>query len=68
MIDLQRLDSRDRALEFRPRHLGALSGKALTLMGLGRHDEAQLLLREAVKINPWLAERRLLTEPAGQDL
>ena len=58
----------DRALERRPNHVAALSGKALTLMGLGRHDEAQVVLREAIELNPWLPERGLLREPAGKDL
>jgi len=50
----------DLALERRPRHVAAMSGKALTLMGLGRHDEAQEILREAVKLNPWIPEAGLL--------
>ena len=55
----------DRALDLNPRHVGALSGKALTLMGLGREDEAQEVLRAAVALNPWLGERFLLK---GKDL
>lgn len=57
-----------RALELNPEHFGALSGKALALMGLGRPDEAQEVLRAALEVNPWLAERRLLVEPDGVDL
>lgn len=56
------------ALERRPTHVGALSGKALTLMGLGRNEEAQTVLRQAVALNPWLPERGLLQEPPGEDL
>jgi tetratricopeptide (TPR) repeat protein len=58
----------DLALERAPEHVAALSGKALTLMGLGRHDEAQEVLREAVKLNPWIPERGMLREPPGKDL
>ncbi|WP_037292989.1 tetratricopeptide repeat protein [Roseobacter sp. CCS2] len=58
----------DRTLEIVPNHIAALSGKALTLMGLGRNDEAQIVLRQAVEMNPWLQERSLLTEPVGTDL
>ena len=58
----------DRAIALSPRHTGALSGKALTLMGLGRNDEAQVVLREAVDLNPWLGERHLLTDPPGEEL
>ena len=58
----------DQALERRPNHVAALSGKALTLMGLGRHDEAQEVLRAAVELNPWLPERGLLAAPSGEEL
>ncbi|MEO1638900.1 MAG: hypothetical protein AAFU41_06585 [Pseudomonadota bacterium] len=58
----------DATLAILPNHIGALSGKALTLMGLGRQDEAQDVLRAALALNPWLQERHLLTEPAGTDL
>lgn len=58
----------DRALELNPTHVGALSGKALTLMGLGRVDEGQAALRDALAINPWLSERALLIEPPGEEL
>ena len=56
------------ALALNPRHLAALAGKALTLIALGRHDEAQTALRAALKLNPWLAERHLLRAPKGADL
>jgi tetratricopeptide (TPR) repeat protein len=58
----------DFALEFSPRHTGALTGKALTLIQLGRDDEAQEYLRDAVALNPWLGERALLVEPDEDDL
>lgn len=56
----QALPDLDRALELRPRHLGALTGKALTLIALERKPEAILVLREALALNPWLSERHLL--------
>ncbi|WP_439156379.1 tetratricopeptide repeat protein [Yoonia sp.] len=58
----------DRAIEINPRHIAALSGKALTLMGLGRMDAAQEVLRAAVDLNPWLRERALLIEQPGTPL
>jgi tetratricopeptide (TPR) repeat protein len=58
----------DLALERHPTHVAALSGKALTLMGLGRHDEAQEVLRDALELNPWLPERGLLVKPKGEEL
>ena len=58
----------DVALGLMPDHVAAMSGKALTLMGLGRNDEAQEVLRAALKLNPWLGERALLVEPPGTEL
>ena len=58
----------DVALGIMPDHVAALSGKALTLIGMGRNDEAQEVLRAALKLNPWLSERALLIELPGQDI
>lgn len=58
----------DLALERSPRHTGALSGKALTLMALDRGPMAQRVLREALALNPWLRERAYLVEPPGEEL
>ncbi len=49
----------DSALELSPRHVGAQSGRALTLMNLGRMSEARIQLQAALKNNPWLSERFL---------
>jgi len=54
------LEDLDAALARSPRHIGALSGKALTLMGLGRDREALATLRAALALNPWLSERALV--------
>lgn len=58
----------DRAIELMPNHIAAISGRGLTLMGLGRFDEAQQALKDALALNPWLAERRLIEEPQGIDI
>jgi tetratricopeptide (TPR) repeat protein len=58
----------DRVLALEPKHFGALSGEALILQRLGREEEAQAVLRKAVKINPFLVERALLKEPEGQNI
>lgn len=50
----------DLALERNPRHVGALSGRALTLMGLGRDAEALRQLEAALEVHPWLNERGLI--------
>jgi tetratricopeptide (TPR) repeat protein len=57
------LSDLDLALERSPRHVGALSGKALTLFGLGELQAGQETLRTALDLNPWLAERALLETP-----
>ncbi|WP_375281598.1 tetratricopeptide repeat protein [Pseudooctadecabacter sp.] len=48
--------------------MGALTGKALTLIELDRNEEAQEVLRAALRINPWLAERALLDGPLDRDI
>lgn len=53
------------ALARSPRHVAALSGKALTLIGLKRDAEAQTFLKEALSLNPWLSERRFLLDTSG---
>ncbi|TKZ21506.1 tetratricopeptide repeat protein [Shimia litoralis] len=63
----------ERALELSPRHVGALSGRAITLIGLGQDAAAQDALAAALEVNPWLPERGLLRAPqkdnaVGQDL
>ncbi len=58
----------ENALALDPRHVAAMSGAGLTLMRLGRDAEAQAMLRAALKLNPWLPERRFVTEPPGEDI
>lgn len=63
----------DAALKLSPRHVGAQSGRALTLMNLGRLGEARLQMLAAVENNPWLSERALLADgailgPKGDDI
>lgn len=50
----------ERAVDLSPRHTGALTGKALTLIALQRPGGATVALRRALDLNPWLAERHLL--------
>lgn len=58
----------DQALALDPDHIAALSGKALTLFGLGRDDDGQRVLRQALDLNPWLGERALLRPVPGKDI
>lgn len=63
------LQDLDRTLEITPDHIGALSGRALTLFELGREEQGQLALRAALAFNPWLPERFRLRplEPKDPD-
>jgi tetratricopeptide (TPR) repeat protein len=59
----------DAALERQPLHIAALAGKALTLIAMGRDREGQMVLAEALKLNPWLPERGLFRpELLGEEL
>lgn len=60
------LNDLERAIALSPKHIAAIAGKALTLVGLKRDSEAQAVLREALALNPWLPERRFLTQPAPE--
>lgn len=67
------LSDLNRALDLSPRHIGALSGKALSLFGLGRRPEARAALAAALTLDPWLPERGLAAPggplaPAGEDI
>ena len=55
------------ALDLRPRHLGALSGKALTHIALGQEVQAQIVLRKALALNPFMPERGMIKD-LGTDL
>lgn len=58
----------DQVLRLSPSHIGALSGKALTLIGLGQVEAGRAVLEEALKLNPWLPERHLLPSLKGEEL
>lgn len=58
----------DKAIALEPKHFGALAGKARILMGQGRVRIGQKVLRDAIKIHPFLRERSMLIEIPGQEL
>lgn len=62
------LDDLERAVALDPDHLAARAGLALTLQALGRIKAGQAMLREALRQNPWLPERRMLIETPDDEL
>ena len=51
-----------RVLELEPRHFGALSGRALMYLGLGKRALALKDMATALAIHPFLSERKLFPE------
>lgn len=66
--DKAALKDSNRVLARAPDHIGALSGKAMVLFRMGRIAEARKTLRAAVRLDPWLPERKLLKSAPGQSL
>jgi len=62
------LEDLERALDLAPSHVAAMAGQALTLMNLGRVEVGQMVLRNALKLHPWLPERRMLIDVPGEEL
>ncbi len=54
----------DLTLQLAPDHVGAQSGRALTLMNLGEIPQARAQMLEALANNPWLSERALVAPGA----
>jgi tetratricopeptide (TPR) repeat protein len=50
----------EEALKREPNHFGALAGKARILKNRGHIIEMRRVLERAIKINPWLKERKFL--------
>ena len=56
------LDAIDHVLKLEPMHYAALAGRGIILMQEGRVAEAQVALKRALAIDPWLKERNLIGE------
>jgi tetratricopeptide (TPR) repeat protein len=54
------LDAIEHVLALEPMHYAALAGKGIILYYAGKVDEAQVPLKRALAINPWLKERNLI--------
>lgn len=53
-------------LRLEPKHFGAMAGQAIILMRQGRFETAQSILRRAVAIHPYLAERAMIVPRPGE--
>ncbi len=58
----------EETLQREPRHFGAMAGMALILTQQGRVPQAQTILRDAVKIDPFLRERTMIVTIPGEDI
>lgn len=56
----------ERVLMLEPKHFGAMAGQAIILMRQGRMRAAQSILRRAVEIHPFLAERAMIVPRPGE--
>jgi tetratricopeptide (TPR) repeat protein len=56
------LDAIAHVLALEPLHYAALAGKGIILMQEGKVAEAQVALKRALAIDPWLKERHLIGE------
>ena len=54
------LEAIEHVLELEPLHYAALAGKGVILFYAGKVEEAQVPLKRALAINPWLKERNLI--------
>ena len=54
------LDAIEHVLALEPMHYAALAGKGIILYYAGKVEEAQVPLKRALAINPWLKERNLI--------
>jgi tetratricopeptide (TPR) repeat protein len=54
------LEALEQTLALEPMHYAALAGKGIILIQQGKEAEAQIPLRRALAINPWLKERNLI--------
>ena len=58
----------EQTLKREPKHFAALAGKGIILLMQGHDAQGQAALREALKINPWLKERGLISDAPGRKI
>ena len=54
------LEALDKTLALEPMHYAALAGKGIILIQQGKEADAQIPLKRALAIDPWLKERNLI--------
>jgi tetratricopeptide (TPR) repeat protein len=64
----QSLDAIEQTLKLEPMHYAALAGKGIILIQQGKEAEAQVPLKRALAINPWLKERNLIVKDPARKL
>jgi tetratricopeptide (TPR) repeat protein len=57
-----------KVLELEPRHFGALSGRALMYLQMGKRNQALQDMRAAVAVHPFLNERQLFPELEQEEM
>jgi tetratricopeptide (TPR) repeat protein len=62
------LEALDRTLELEPMHYAALAGKGIILIQQGKEELAQIPLKMALAINPWLKERNLIVKDSDRKI
>lgn len=62
------LSDLERAISLEPRHFSAMAGQARILMRQGRFATGQAILKQAVKIHPFLRERSMIVETQEKDI
>jgi tetratricopeptide (TPR) repeat protein len=50
----------EQTLKLEPMHYAALAGRGIILIQQGKDAQAQIALKQALRIDPWLKERRLI--------
>jgi len=59
----------EKALQLEPRHIGCMTGMArILIQHQGRFKAGERLLRQAIKLHPFVYEKILLTQTPGTDL
>lgn len=62
------LEAIEKTLQLEPMHYAALAGKGIILIRQGKVAAAQVALKRALKIDPWLKERNLIEKEPGKKI